>query len=196
MSERMEALQQYVSDMLAVERAILQSIEDQAEDDVFDPLPDARRLVSRIETTARGHVTGLEQQLSSLGRDAGSPVKEAVTSVLGAAAGLVDKARSNLPSKMLRDKYTSLSMAAIGYTMLHTTGLALHDRATAELAVRHLKNITPLITEISEIIPQVVAYDLRDESEVVDASVIEDAVRNTQEAWASDHIHTGHVHHR
>jgi hypothetical protein len=41
---------------------------------------------------------------------------------------------------MLRDDYTALNLAAIGYHMLHTTGMGLQNQATADLALRHLKD--------------------------------------------------------
>ena len=63
---------------------------------------------------------------------------------------------------MLREDYTALSLAAIRYHMLHTTGLALQDQAMADLALRHLKDWTPIIVEISQAVHPVVVQELRD----------------------------------
>jgi ferritin-like metal-binding protein YciE len=194
MNERQDTLQQYVSDMLAVEKHILQAIERQRDDEKVRKYPETLQLIGKIEGTLRGNITGLEQQLKSLNGDGFSPVKEAVTSALGVAAGMIDMVRTNKVSKMLRDDYTALSLAAVSYTMLHTTGLALEDNSTAEVALRNLKSHTPLIAEISEKIAAVVVDELRDESEVVNSSVAPDATRNTQEAWDGDHVHSGHNH--
>lgn len=184
MSERLDTLQQYVSDMLAVEKHILQAIERQREDEKVRKFPETNQLIGKMEGTVRSHIAGLEQHLTSLNGDGFSPVKEAVTSALGAAAGMIDMVRTNKVSKILRDDYTALSLAAVSYTMLHTTGLALEDKPTAELALRHLKGYTPLIGEISENITGVVVEELRDESEVIDSTVAGPAARNTQAAWA------------
>ena len=51
MSERQDSLQQYVSDMLAVERHILPALESQAKDDRYAQFPEARRVVNKIEAT-------------------------------------------------------------------------------------------------------------------------------------------------
>ena len=102
MSERQDTLQQYVRDMLAVERHILPALEAQSKDNRYAKYPRAQRLVNQIESTIHSHINGLEQYLKGLGGDAASPLKSAVTSVLGLAA-------------------------TVSYTMLHTTGLELSE---------------------------------------------------------------------
>ena len=91
---------------------------------------------------------------------------------------------------MLRDDYTALSLAAISYTMLHTTALALNDQPTAELALRHLKDFTPLITEISRVIPQVVVHELTEDFPTVNMSSATASMRSTQEAWDAKQINS------
>jgi hypothetical protein len=180
--------------MLAVERHMLPAFENQSKDDRFAKFPDAQRLVNRIESTIRSHISGLEQHLKSLGGDAASPVKEAVTAVLGVAASVIENVRTNPVSKDLRDDYTVLNLAAISYTMLHTTGHALLDERTASLAASYLEDYTPLITEVNEVIPEVVVSELRDESEAIDPMAAQQAVERTQQAWKRDHVHSGHAH--
>ena len=140
MSERQDTLQQYVSDMLAVERHILPALENQSKDDRYAKYPEARRLVNKIETTIRSHIDGLEQHLRKLGGDPASPIKSAVTAALGVAATVIEKVRTDPVSKNLRDDYTVLNLAAVSYTMLHTTGQALQDQATADLALNFLRD--------------------------------------------------------
>jgi len=194
MSERQDTLQQYVSDMLAVERHILPAFENQSQDDRYAKHPEARRLVNRIEATINSHINGLKEHLENLGGDAASPVKSAVTAALGVAASVIENMRTDPVSKNLRDDYTALNLAAIGYTMLHTTGQALQDDRTADLAASYLTDYTPLITEINEVIPQVVVSELRDETEVLDPGAAERAVKRTQQAWRGEHVHSGHAH--
>ena len=194
MSERQDSLQQYVSDMLAVERHLLPALENQSKDDRFAQYPEAQRLVNRIESTVRSHIKGLEQHLQSLGGDPASPIKSAVTAVLGVAASVIENVRTDPVSKDLRDDYTVLNLAAISYTMLHTTGQALMDPQTAELAANYLMDYTPLITEINEVIPEVVVHELRDETETIDPGAAERAIERTQQAWNREHVHSGHSH--
>ena len=162
MTERQDSLQQYVSDMLAVERHMLPAFENQSKDDRFARHPEARRLVNQIEATINSHINGLKQHLENLGGDAASPVKSAVTAALGAAAAVIENMRTNPVSKNLRDDYTVLNLAAISYTMLHTAGRALMDDRTADLALSYLRDYTPLITELNEVVPEVVVSELRD----------------------------------
>ena len=194
MSERQDTLQQYVSDMLAVERHLLPAFENQSKDDRFAKHPEARRLVNKIEATINSHINGLKQHLENLGGDAASPVKSAVTAALGVAAAAIENMRTDPISKNLRDDYTALNLAAISYTMLHTTGKALMDEQTADMAASFLIDYTPLITEINEVIPEVVVSELRDETEVLDPGAAEQATERTQHAWRREHVHGGHSH--
>lgn len=194
MSERMDTLQQYTSDMLAVQKHILEAIERQANDDALGAFPEEHRLITDLESTLKQQVRDLDAHLKSLGGDAASPVKEAGAAVLGAAAGMIGKLRTQTVSKMLRDDYTSLSLSAISYTMLHTTALALKDAKSADLALRHLKEISPVVVTISERISHVVAAELADDSTAADSTVGEQACRNTQEAWDGAWVHRTHQH--
>ena len=196
MSERQDSLQQYVSDMLAVERHILPAIENQSKDDRYAKYPQAQRLVHRIEATVRSHINGLEQHLKRLGGDPASPIKSAVTAALGVAATMIEKVRTDPVAKNLRDDYTVLNLTAISYTMLHTTGQALMDQQTADLALNFLMDYTPLIAAINEVVPEVVVSELRDETEILDPNAAASAVKHTQEAWTNDHVHSGHEHAR
>jgi ferritin-like metal-binding protein YciE len=194
MSERQDTLQQYVSDMLAVERHILPAIESQSKEDRFAKNPEVQRLVSKIEATVRSHINGLEQHLDNLGGDTTSPIKSAATAILGLAATMIEKVRTDPVSKNLRDDYTVLNLAAVSYAMLHTTGQALMDEQTADLAATHLSDYTPLIAEINEVIPEVVVSELPDETEVLDPDAAKRANKRIQEAWDGDHVHSGHSH--
>jgi ferritin-like metal-binding protein YciE len=186
MSDRNDTLQQYVSDMLALERHIHDAVRRQRDDDKVASHPKVHSLISRMESTLDEHIEHLERHLKAIGGDSSSPVKEAVSAVAGMAAGLYDKVRTDKVSKMLRDDYTALGLAAISYTMLHTTGLALASEETANIALRHLRHWTPMIVDISEVIPLVVAKELAEDPGQVSPMVGEQAVRNTQSAWSRE----------
>lgn len=72
--------------------------------------------------------------------------------------------------------------------MLHTAALALGNEAVSNMALTHLKDITPLITEISKITPQVVARELEGQATIVNANAGIQATQNTQEAWEPQHV--------
>jgi hypothetical protein len=184
--ERKETIQHYVGDMLATEKHILEAVKRQVEDESVKQQSDASGLVSQMVMVLQSHVNQLEQHLDKLGGSSAG-LKDAVTSTLGAMAGLYDKVRSKQVSRMLRDDYTALSLAAISYTMLHTTALALNDRTTADIALRNLKDITPLITKISQVIPPIVTRELSEDHVSLSVTSGQEAMRNTQEAWSADH---------
>jgi ferritin-like metal-binding protein YciE len=194
MSERQDTLQQYVSDMLALERHLLPAFENQSKDDRYSGHPQARRLVNKIEATIHSHINGLEQHLKNLGGDPASPVKSAMTAALGVAASVIENVRTDPVSKNLRDDYTALGLAAVSYTMLHTTGQALMDQRTADLAASYLMDYTPLIAEIGEVIPEAVVSEIRDETELLNPAAALESVKRTQQAWDGDHVHSGHSH--
>ena len=72
--------------------------------------------------------------------------------------------------------------------MLHTTALGLKNQEVADLALRNLKGLTPILVDLSKVVCTVVADELDDEDKVYTASVGVQAVRDTQEAWSSDAV--------
>lgn len=187
-----DALRPYIADMAAVEKHILEALERQHKDDDIRQFPNAHQWLDRLIGVLRQHVNALEDHLESFpGGGAAHTVKEAVTGVLGAIAGVYDKVRKDTASRALRDDYTALSLATISYTMLHTTALGLRQGATAELALRQLKDLTPLLVELSQILPHIVLRELSFEGYDVETSLAQQAVRGTQEAWSSEHTAAG-----
>ena len=61
---------------------------------------------------------------------------------------------------MLRDDYTLLSLASIGYVMLHTTSLALRKTDLAAVAMQHHQELGPLMEEIALTLPHLILQDL------------------------------------
>ncbi|MGV3660746.1 MAG: hypothetical protein ACO1TE_11200, partial [Prosthecobacter sp.] len=110
-------------------------------------------------------------------------LKEAVTSVTGALAGLYGKVRKHPLSRILRDNYTALSLATVAYEMLHTTALGLGKQALADTALKHLKEIAPLIMAVTKIMPEVVLQELAADDPAIDTSVAGKALENTLNAW-------------
>lgn len=189
MKDNREQIQPYVADMAAVEKHILEALERQREDDTIKDFPNALGLINRLTGLLKTHVENLETHLESLpGGGVAATVKETVAGVLGGLAGIYDKVRKDKVSRALRDNYTALSLATIGYTMLHSTALGLHQGTTAEISLRNLKELTPYIMELAEIIPTVVLKELSLEGYDIDTSLSGQAVRNTQEAWNTESV--------
>jgi ferritin-like metal-binding protein YciE len=187
--DRVDVLQQYVSDMLALERHIHEAVRRQKNDKHVLQHPEASQLINEIEETLDEHIEHLEQHVSLLGGEPTKPVKDTVAAVAGIAAGLYDKVRSEEVSKMLRDDYTALNLAAMSYITLHTTGLAMGDPRTADIALHHLRHWAPLIMRITQVIPSVVVKELADDGATVSPTIAQEAVRNTQTVWGQEAMH-------
>ena len=182
--KNMATLQTYANDMLALQKHVLEAVEHQYADVNVKHDPKAYDLVGKLKS-ALTHQTGeLEPHIERLGSEVMATAKQAVTNFLGQIAGLYDKVRKDPVSRMLRDDYTALNMSAFSYVQLYTTSLAYHDQALADTALKHLKELTPIIIHINEIIPHVVVSELRDEGPGIDTSVAAKAYADTQQAWA------------
>ena len=189
MKDNREALRPYVADMVAVEKHILEAVERQRNDDDIKQFPDALQLVGRIESTLKSHVQALDGQLQGYsGGGAAGAVKQAVTGVLGAIAGVYDKVRKDTASRALRDDYTALSLASVSYSMLHTTALGLTQATVAELSRQHLEEINSLIMELGLALPRIVLKELAFEGYTVETGAADLAVKNLEETWRSAQI--------
>jgi hypothetical protein len=183
MKDNKEALQTYIADMVAVEKHILEAVERQRNDDDIKQFPETLQLVGRLETTLKSHVEALNRQLPGESGGAGGAVKQAVTGMLGAIAGLYDKVRKDTASRALRDDYTALSLASVSYGMLHTTALGLAQGTVADLARTHLEEINLLIMDLAFVTPRVVLKELAFEGYTIDSGVADRAVKNLEETW-------------
>lgn len=185
MNEKMDTLRGYVNDMLAVERDIHGAFRRHKDDHGARTFPEAATLLQQIEDRVDQHVAKLERALERLGTSESS-VKAAVGAVLGAVAGVYGKIRDDRVSRMLRDDYTALCFACVCYEMLHTTALAVGHGEVANLALEHLRDYTPAIMALGELLPEVVTDELsREGKAVADASIAQLAAENTREAWRS-----------
>ena len=178
-----QSLATYVSDMIAVERHVLAPVESHNNDQEFAKYPNVTALTTKIRSMLQSHITTLETQLDRLGGHPAAGIKNAVATATGVVAGAIGQTRKTEVSKALRDDYVALGQIAISYTMLNATALGLRDTSLAQVAESNLNDVTPLIVEISRIMPTVVVNELTTEGLDVDTSVGAQSTSNTQEAW-------------
>jgi hypothetical protein len=184
MKDNKEALRPYVADMVAVEKHILEAVERQRNDDDVKQFPDALQLVGRLESVLKSHVQALESHLQGYpGGGTASTVKQAVTGLLGAIAGIYDKVRKDTASRALRDDYTALSLASVSYGMLHATALGLSQGPAAELARSNMEEVNSLIMELGLVLPRIVLKELAFEGYQVETGAADRAVKNLEETW-------------
>ena len=178
--KKQEIITKYLADMIGVEGHIYQAIDKQVKETQDEP--DVNPILRNMRDTLEQHTNTLRERLEALGGKATSPVKEAGASLLGVAAGVIDKMRAEEVSKDFRDNYTALGLSNISYVMLITTALACNDQETADLASRHLKDNAQFVSDIGNLIPQLVVRDLSDLSDL-NQGAVETARQMYKEAW-------------
>jgi HD-like signal output (HDOD) protein len=182
--DRNEAINSYISDMIGLEDHIEKAIRAQLED--LKGYPEVVAELRQIHRKVEHHISDL-RGLSER-RHAGGvteTVKRAGSAVLGAAAGVIDLIRTEGLPKNLRDDYTALSLASIGYVMLHTTGLSFDDREVAELAQQGFSDYAESVSRLQGIIPGAVVGYFREEGLPAREDVVPQVRRTIEEVWQS-----------
>lgn len=178
----------YTSDLHALERHFMNAVKKQK---TSDKVTDERAvdLLNELDKMASSHVRKLEAELEQMGGEVSSTIKSKIASFAGSIAGMIDAVRDDALSKMLRDDYTALSMITIGYTMLHTHALSNENQKLADLSKSHLEDCTVLITEISKVIPLVIAYEINSDTGRAE-KIGTRALENTHSAWKPEHVNS------
>jgi ferritin-like metal-binding protein YciE len=148
----------YVGDMTALEAHIEEALDRQLTEVQDDQ--EARAAVQGFHDMVKQHRDTLIALQEDIGATPGNPIKAAGAALLGKAAGVIDLVRTEGISKSLRDDYAAFSLAAISYSMLHTTATGLGNQRVASLAERHLTDYAGAIERINEIMPEVVEREL------------------------------------
>lgn len=178
-----DILQMYVNDTAAMAKHIENAFAQQCKDADVRSHIEAHQLIEKMHTILAAQRVEMERQAHALSSGVGAALKEAVTNLTGALAGLYGQVRKHPISRILRDNYTALSLACVSYEMLHTTALGMDDQPLADVALRHLTELTPFIMAVTKIIPEVVLLELAKDDPTIDVSVAAKAVENTLDAW-------------
>lgn len=172
----------YVGDMVALESHIEEALDRQLK--VTQPDPQAHAAVQRFHDTVKANRDALKAYQARVGTTPGNPIIEKGSALLGVAAGLIDKIRAEGISKSLRDDYTAFNHAAMAYTMLHVTALALGDRSTATLAEKGLRGYAGAVQEINHIIGDVVIWELeKDGHQITDTNAANQNREAVDKIW-------------
>ena len=178
-----QTIADYVGDMVALESHIEEALDRQlteVEDDA-----EARAAVQRFHDMVKAHRDSLKALQDEVGSTAGNPIIEAGSALLGKAAGVVNLVRTEGISKGLRDDYAAFSLAAISYSMLHTTALGLGNRKVADVAERYLTDYAGAIERINEVMPGVVARELAKDGHQLDPGAAKATNAMVAKTWHS-----------
>lgn len=154
-----DTLARSVTELRALERYTLEALELQQYEDDLEHHQEAANLIAQAVEVLRNHITRLDLRITTLAGTTDA-LRAATSSMSGAFSGFFSKIRSHDTSKMLRDDYTLLSLASIGYVMLHTSALALRRTDVAEMAMQHHQDLAPLVQEIALTLPHLVLRNL------------------------------------
>ena len=182
-----EATASYITDMLALEKHIFIALAGQIED-LNEEAPQIVAELRSVQLTCEGHIERLESLASDrngAGQGLAGAVKKAASSMLGVGAAVVDFVRGETLPKNLRDDYTALSLASIGYVMLYTAALSLGDDEVGATAHEHLQNHARSLIAVYDLVPLSVVSFLKDEGHNVQDRMTEisrniSAVRETE----------------
>jgi ferritin-like metal-binding protein YciE len=180
--DRNEAINSYITDMLALEDHIEKAVKGQLTD--LKEYPEVVLALRDIHTKVEHHISDL--RMLSDRRNAGGvveSVKRAGSALAGAAAGVIDLIRTEGLPKNLRDDYTAFSLANIGYVMLHTTALAFEDQEVADLAHQLLRDYTDAVIRLNNLIPAAVVRFLEQQGLPVRADIVPEVSENVAQAW-------------
>jgi ferritin-like metal-binding protein YciE len=180
---RTEALNSYITDMLALEEHIAKALKGQIADLKDDP--EFVREIQTIHRQVEHHVSDLKALVDR--RAAGGPaevVKKVGSTVAGLAAGAIDLLRTEGLPKNLRDDYAAFSLATISYVMLHTTALALNEREVSDLARQHFIDYAQVVTRLNTVVPAAVVRLLQREGLSATGEVLREVNRTVEEGWS------------
>ncbi len=180
--DRNEAINSYITDMLALEDHIEKAVKGQLTD--LKDYPEVLGALRDIHTKVEHHISDL--RMLSDRRKAGGvveSVKRAGSAVAGVAAGVIDLIRTEGLPKNLRDDHTALNLANTGYVMLHTTALAFEDQEVADLAHQHFRDYTDAIMRLNNLIPAAVVRFLEQQGIPVRADIVSEVNENVAQAW-------------
>jgi ferritin-like metal-binding protein YciE len=176
-----QTIADYVGDMVALETHIEEALDRQLMETQDDPA--AQAAVQGFHDMVRQHRDTLKDLQEQVGSTAGNPIIEAGSAILGKAAGVINLVRTEGISKALRDDYAAFSLAAISYSMLHTTSLALGNNQVPDLAERHLTDYAGAIERINEVMPGVVERELAKDGHQTDSSAVTATNGMVAKAW-------------
>jgi ferritin-like metal-binding protein YciE len=176
-----QTIADYVSDMAALESHIEEALDRQLIEFQDDPV--ALAATRDFHDTVKQHRDTLKAMEEETGKTIGTPIKEAGATLIGKAAGIINLLRTEGISKGLRDDYAAFSLAAISYSMLHTTATALGDGRVASLAERHLRDHADAIMRINDIMPGVVTRELEKDGHRADNAAVEATHEAVLRSW-------------
>jgi ferritin-like metal-binding protein YciE len=176
-----QTLGDYIGDMVLLQDHIEEALDSQknsAKDNT-----QVSQAIQRFHDMVKRNRDTVKAYQEQFGEQSGKPIKAAGSALLGKAAGVIDKIRTEGISKDLRDDYSAFNLAAISYTMLETTAVAFGDTRTAELAKNGLRDYAKAVQEINRLIPDVVVWELEKDDHQVASGAASQVRQSSDQIW-------------
>lgn len=179
-----EHLAQNLREQIALEEDLYRIIKSKIDQIDQIDYADARDLLNQTCLVLEKQFKPLNESVDKL-EDISLADQEVTTHSNGADAKILSAAakKQGKISRILQDAYLALNGVTISNTALHTTALALDAHEIAQLALKQLQNLAPLVVQIGRLMPEVIARELHKESANIDISIAQQALKNVQLAW-------------
>ncbi|HEU0165140.1 MAG TPA: hypothetical protein VFQ54_08845 [Thermomicrobiales bacterium] len=178
-----ETIVDWVGDIVAVESHIEEALDHQLR--LTPGSRDVAEMITQFHDTVRDSKKRAVAYQETIGTTSGNGVIKKGSELLGKAAGMIDRIRKDSPTKSLRDDYVAFNLAAISYSLLQTTALALDDQKTQAFAEEGLATYAKLVLKLNAIVARAVVDDLITNSEVqvADPDVVSESSATIARIW-------------
>ncbi len=180
-----EAINSYLTDMLALEEHILTAVQGQ-QANLKDEHPKFSAVLRDVEEASTRHTKQLKAVVEQREMGAGTlaeGLKKAGAVILGVGAAAIDLVRTERVPKNLRDDYTVIALATVGYAMLFATAKGLGDTPVANLAATLHKDYAKAAMALHHIVPASVLALLNEEGLSADPSVLDAVNKELDSHW-------------
>lgn len=176
------SLGKQIAELCVLERCLIEALDVQQFEPGLRENPAAEDVVNRIRDVLHEHTANLDT-LAASHPAIRNELRASGTAMAGLFVGFFCKMRARDVPTLLRNDWILLNLAAMSYTALHATALALGDEAVAGLALKHLRQFAPLVQEITRLMPALVVEDLARRVAGLKQEAGQAASANTQSAW-------------
>ena len=178
-----DSLKQYINDMIGLERDIANAIKIQTEDDRLLAFGELKAILDQIVHNSETRLEILKNISEEEDGSLGAVVKESITAITGTLAGIYGKMREHPVSRMVRDDIIALEVASVSYGMLFTLGLSIGHRECVVIAEQGLEQTPPLIIELTDLLPVIVADELAADAPLANPAAVQIAQASIRNAW-------------
>ncbi len=175
----------WVGDLHALEGHVEQALDEQVQ---MEPRSaEVAAAFAFFSDTVRGSRARLATHLEAMDGGEPSRLADSLGEWLGAAAGIVDRARATTVARSVRDDYVAFSSIKVGYEMLLTTALATGHVSTARVAELALRDYAACLMRANDVLALATMDDLQSDADVTVVNTgVEGAVRAAiDRAWAA-----------